>query len=123
MLEAIKAGNRALMVDEPTAETPGIKKYVRAAIAEADPEGKIHTHEGVVTRDFGKEIEVVDPQLTWVGWNNPPKPNYVTKRCYKDSATVIPILSGKEKFVEDIRKLLDTQSPARDKEKRWHSDV
>ena len=75
------------MVDEPTAETPGIKKYVRATIAEAHPERKIRLHEGIVTREYGKEIEVVDPQLTWVGWNNPPKPKYVTERCHKEGAT------------------------------------
>ena len=104
------------MVDEPTAETPGLKKYVRAIIAEADPEGKIRLHEGIVTRNFGKEIEVVDPQLTWVGWNNPPKPEYVAERCHKEGAVVIPIPSGKEKFIEEIRELLDTQSSGRDKE-------
>jgi hypothetical protein len=112
-----QGGRRAIMGDEPTAETPGIKKYVRATIAEADPEGKIRLHEGIVTRDFGKEIEVVDPQLTWVGWNNPPKPKYVTKRCHKEGATVIPIPSEKEKFIEEIRGLLDTQASERDKEK------
>jgi hypothetical protein len=106
-----------MMVEEPTAETPGIKKYVRATIAEADPEGKIRLHEGVVTRDFGKEVEVIDPQLTWVGWNNPPKPKYVTERCHKEGATVIPIPAEKEKFIEEIRDLLDTQSSERDKEK------
>jgi hypothetical protein len=51
------------MGNEPTAETPGIKKYELLGQTR---------HEGIVARDFGKEIEVVEPQLTWVGWNNPP---------------------------------------------------
>ena len=118
MLETLLNTEKSSPIDdEPTAETPCVKKYVRATIAEADQEGKIRTHEGVVTRDFGKEIEVVDPQLTWEGLNNPPKPKYVTKRCHKEGTTVVPIPSGKEKFVGDIRELLDTQSAARDKEK------
>ena len=50
---------------ESVHEIPWIKKYVRATIAEADPQGNIRTHEGVVTRDFGKEMEVVNPQPHW----------------------------------------------------------
>jgi hypothetical protein len=52
-----------------------------------------------------------------VGWNNPHKPKYVTKLCHKEGATVIPIPSEKEKFIEEIRGLLDTQASERDKEK------
>jgi hypothetical protein len=38
MLEAIKAGNRALMVDEPTAETPAGFR-ARALPTHLDPDG------------------------------------------------------------------------------------
>jgi hypothetical protein len=97
------------MADEPTAQTPGVKDYVRATVAEANSEGKIRIHEGIVTRDFGKEIEVVDPQLTWEGWNTIGKPKYVTQRCHKEGATLTPVPYRKKKFVEDMRKMLDTQ--------------
>lgn len=59
---------------EAVTETPWIKKYVRATIAEANPQGNIRTHEGVVTRDFGKELEVVNPQPNWAGFGETPWP-------------------------------------------------
>ena len=55
--------------------TSWVKKYVRATIAEADPHGNIRTHEGVVTRDFGKELEVVNPQPNWAGFAGLPGRN------------------------------------------------
>ena len=90
------------------AETSWIKKYVRATIAEADQEGSIHTHEGVVTRDFGKEMEVVSPQPIWKGFAPSPWPKYVTKRCHKEGAEGIPVPLEKAKGVEGIREMLDT---------------
>ena len=82
---------RELLLDEQTVETPWVKKYVRAFIAEADLQGKIRAHEGVVTRDFGKEIEVVNPQQTWAGLGYPPWPKYVTKRCHTEGAAEIEV--------------------------------
>ncbi len=82
---------REFLLDEVAVETPWVKKYVRATIAEADQQGNIRTHEGVVTRDFGKEIEVVKPQPYWAGLGNPPWPKYVTKRCHKEGAAEIPV--------------------------------
>ena len=70
---------RELFLDEQAVETPWVKKKARASIAEADPQGTMRTHEGVVTRDFGQEIEVVNPQPYWAGLGNPPWPKYVTK--------------------------------------------
>lgn len=99
---------RELLREEKAAETPWVKKYVRATIAEADTEGKIRTHEGVVTRDFGKEIEVVNPQPYWAGLGYPPWPKYVTKQCHKEGATEIPVPLAKAKGVEEIRERLDS---------------
>jgi hypothetical protein len=53
-----KADQRAQL--ESAAETSWIKKYVRATIAEADPQGHIRTHEGVVrgcVQSPGKAVE------------------------------------------------------------------
>jgi hypothetical protein len=100
---------RELLLDEQAVETPWVKKYVRAIIAEADPQGNIRTHEGVVTRDFGKEIEVVNPQPYWAGLGNPPWPKYVTKQCHKEGATEIPIPIAKAKGIEEIRERLDSR--------------
>src|SRR6266487_6806547 len=100
---------RALLRDKGAAETPWAKEYVRAPIAEADLEGKFRTHEGVVTRDFGKEMEVVNPLPTWAGLGKAPWTKYVTKRCYKESATEVPIPLTKAKGVEEIRGRLDTR--------------
>jgi hypothetical protein len=94
---------------ESVTETLWIKKYVRATIAEADPQGNIRTHEGLVTRDFGKEMEVVNPQPFWAGWGQPPWPKYVTKRCHKEGAEEIPVPLAKAKGVEEIRERLDSQ--------------
>ena len=93
---------------ESVTETPWVKKYVRATIAEADPQGNICTHEGVVTRDFGKEMEVVNPQPTLRGFGTPPWPKYVTKRCHKEGAEEIPVPLAKAQGVEEIRERLDT---------------
>lgn len=100
---------RELLRDKKAAETPWVKKYVRATITEADPECKIRTHEGVVTRDFGKEIEVVNPQPTWAGLGNPPWPKYVTKRCHTEGAAETPVPIAKAKGVEEIRERLDSR--------------
>jgi hypothetical protein len=94
---------------ESVPETPWIKKYVRATIAEADPQGNISTHEGVVTRDFGKEMELVNPQPHWAGWGQLPWPKYVTKRCHKEGAEEIPVPIVKAKEVKEIREMLDSQ--------------
>ena len=94
---------RALLRDEGAAETPWVKEYVRAPIAEADLEGKFRTHEGVVTRDFGKEMEVVNPLPTWAGLGKAPWTKYVTKRCHKESATEVPILLTKARGQGDQR--------------------
>ena len=88
-------------------ETSWVKKYVRAMIAEADPQGIIHKHEGVVTRDSGKEMEVVNPQPIWKGFARSPWPKYVTKRCHKEGAEEIPVPLEKVKGVEEIREKLD----------------
>jgi hypothetical protein len=101
-------GQRVALQDESVAETPWVKKYVRARIAEADPQGEIRTHEGVVTRDFGKEMEVVNSHPMGTGFGQPPWPKYVTKRCQKEGATEIPVPRAKAKDVEDIRERLDT---------------
>ena len=93
----------------PVNETPWIKKYVRATIAEADPQGNIRTHEGVVTRDFGKEMEVVNPYPIGIGFGLPPWPRFVTKRCHKAGAEEIPVPWTKAKQVEEIRERLDSQ--------------
>ena len=77
---------RELLLDEQTVETPWVKKYVRAIIAEADLQGKIRAHEGVVTRDFGKEIEVVNPQQTWAGLGYHRKPSFL-----KQTDPAIPV--------------------------------
>jgi hypothetical protein len=93
---------------ESGTETSWVKKYVRAAITEADQEGHIRTHEGVVTRDLGREMEVVNPQPNWAGFGETPWPKYVTKRCHKEGAQEIPVPMVKEKVVEEIREMLDT---------------
>ena len=82
---------------------------MRAIIAEALPQGEIRTHEGVVTRDFGKELEVVHPHPMGTGICQPPWPRYDTKRCLKERATEIPVPLAKAKGVDDIRERLDTQ--------------
>lgn len=102
-------GQRAPLRDESAAEILWVKKYVRAIIAEANPQGEIGTHEGVVTRDFGKEMEVVNPQPIGPGFGQPPWQKYVTKRCLKEGATEIPVPLAKAKGVEDIRERLDTR--------------
>jgi hypothetical protein len=89
--------------------TPCIKKYVRATVAEADLQGNIRTHEGVVTRDFGEQMEVVNPQPIWTGFAPSPWPKYVMKRCHKEGAEEIPVPLGKVKVVEEIREMLDAQ--------------
>jgi hypothetical protein len=94
---------------ESVTVTPWIRKYVRATIAEADPQGSIRTHEGVVTRDFGRELEVVNPQPNWTGFAQSPWPKYVTKRCHKVGAKEIPVPVVKEKVVKEIRERLDAQ--------------
>jgi hypothetical protein len=66
-------------------------------------------HEGVVTRDFGKEMEVVNPQPNWAGLAQPPCPKYVTKRCHKEGAEEIPVPMVKAKGVEELRERLDSQ--------------
>jgi hypothetical protein len=103
-------GQRAPLQDETAAETPWAKKYVRAIIAEADPQGEIRMHEGVVTRDFGKEMEVVNPHPMGTGFGQPPWPKYVTKRCQKEGATEILVPQAKAKGVEDIRERLDRRA-------------
>jgi|SRR6516164_1048315 hypothetical protein len=90
-------------------ETSWVKKYVRATIPEADPQGDIRMHEGVVTQDFGKEIEVVNPHPIGTGFGLPPSPKYVTKRCHKEGAEEIPVPWTKAKGVEEISKRLDAQ--------------
>ena len=102
-------GQRAPLQDESAVETQWVKKYVRAIIAEAYPQGEIRTHEGVVTRDFGKEMEVVNPHPIGTGFGLPPWPKYVTKRCQKEGAAEIPVPLAKAKGVEDIRERLDTR--------------
>ena len=94
---------------ETATETPWIKKYVQAPVAAADPQGHIHLHEGVVTRDLGKEIEVVNPQPIWPGLAETPWPKYVTKRCHKEGAKEIPVPMVKTKVVKEIREMLDSQ--------------
>lgn len=90
-------GQRASLQDEAAAEIPWVKKYVRAIITEAYPQGEMRTHEGIVTRDFGKEMEVVNPHPMGTGFGLPPWPKYVTKRCLKEEATEIPCPTGESK--------------------------
>ena len=110
MFEVLRGiSQREFLLDEVAVETPWVKKYVRATIAEADQQGNIRIHEGVVTRDFGKEMEVVNPHPMGTGFGLPPWPKYVTKRCLKEGATEIPVPLAKAKGVEDIRERLDTR--------------
>ena len=94
---------------ESVTETQWIKKYVQAPVAATDPHGHIRMHEGVVTRDLGKEIEVVNPQPNWSGLGETPWPKYVTKRCHKEGAKEIPVPMVKTKVVEEIREMLEAQ--------------
>src|SRR5260370_10020993 len=53
-------GQRASLQDESAAEIPWLKKYVRAIIAEAYPQGVLRTHDGDMTWDIGKEMGVIN---------------------------------------------------------------
>ena len=108
MFEGYTNADKSAHIESVT-ETPWVKKYVRATIAGADPQGNIRSHEGVVTRDFGKEMEVVDPQPNWRGFAKSPWPKYVSKRCQKEGAEEIPVPWAKAKGVEEIRQMLDTR--------------
>src|SRR5436309_15928696 len=55
-------------------------------------------------------MEVVNPLPTWAGLGKAPWTKYVTKRCYKESATEVPIPLTKAKGVEEIRGRLDTRA-------------